>query len=65
MQGPELFTGGELPVGQSCASARLVGEHADHGVQPRVDGIDAGEVRIHHFSGAQVPMRNVVSQFAG
>ena len=65
VQGPDLFTDGQLPVGQSCASARLLGQHSHHGVQRRVDGIDAGEVRIHHLSGAEVSTRNVVSQFGG
>ena len=65
-KGPSFSPAASSRSAESCASARLVGEHADHGVQPRVDGIDAGEGAhppLQRSSGSA--MRNVVSQFAG
>ena len=63
MQGPNLVAGRELLVGQSGGGSRLVGQHANHGVEPRVDSIDASQVRIHDFRGGKLSTRNVLSQF--
>ena len=62
MQGSNLVAGRELLVSQSGGGARLVGQHAHHGVERRVDSIDTSQVRIHDFCGGKLSTRNALSQ---
>ena len=52
-------------VGLYGRSARLVGQHAHHGIQRRVHRIDTRQMGIHHFHRTQLPARNALRQFSG
>ena len=65
MQRANRLAGGQLLVGQHRVRARLVSKDLHHGIQRRVHGIDASQVRIHHFHRAQLPTRDALRQFTG
>jgi hypothetical protein len=62
MQRTNALARRQLTIGQVRSFAGLVSQHAHHGVQRWIDGIDAGKVGIHHLGRAQLPTCNAVCQ---
>ena len=54
MNAPEF---GDLAVGDRGPRTRLVGQHADHGVDLRVDRLDTRQMRLDHLGGRSLARR--------
>jgi hypothetical protein len=63
MQGANRL-GCKPPIGQVRGRTGVISQHSHHGIEHWINGIDAGEMRVHHLRRTDLTTRNVLSEFS-
>jgi hypothetical protein len=65
VEGADVLAGAQPAVGGVCRVQRLLAQHPDHGVDARVRGVDAVEVRLHRLAAGHPLLADRRGQLAG